>query len=87
MTGMAPSIDDARKNALRKIESIEFEGKQFRKDIGMTDLSEITGAAANCASYSSSGVSIEQGNEFVDKIKRHIQSTLIEGTEQVNLQI
>lgn len=86
MTGMAPNIDDARKNALRKIESIEFEGKQFRKDIGMADLNEITGAA-NCASYSSSGVSIEQGNEFVDKIKRHIQSTLIEGTEQVNLQI
>ncbi|PAV86439.1 hypothetical protein WR25_21035 [Diploscapter pachys] len=82
VTGMAPNIDDARKNALRKIESIEFEGKQFRKDIGMADLNEITGAA-NCASYSSSGVSIEQGNEFVDKIKRHIQSTLIEGTEQI----
>jgi phosphoribosylamine---glycine ligase len=38
VTGVAPSIEEAAKLSVRAAESIEFEGKQFRRDIGWREM-------------------------------------------------
>ena len=38
VTGLGPTIADARRHSLRAAERIEFAGKQFRTDIGWREL-------------------------------------------------
>jgi len=39
VTGLAPTVHDAQKRSLAAAHSIQFDGKQFRSDIGWRELS------------------------------------------------
>ncbi|VDO68361.1 unnamed protein product [Heligmosomoides polygyrus] len=76
VTTLAPSASEAREAAIRASEAVQFEGKFFRKDIGlMKTIRSLT--------YGDSGVDISEGNAFVGDIKDLVMSTLRSGTEQI----
>ncbi|CAD6185322.1 unnamed protein product [Caenorhabditis auriculariae] len=77
VTALADSLEEARKKANQAAESVRFEGKQFRTDIG------VRRELKNCVTYAASGVNIEQGNAFVSGVKKLTLATLLPGTEQI----
>lgn len=78
VTTLAPSASEAREAAIRASEAVQFEGKFFRKDIGLMKQETI-----RSLTYGDSGVDISEGNAFVGDIKDLVMSTLRSGTEQI----
>ncbi|KAF1748160.1 hypothetical protein GCK72_024627 [Caenorhabditis remanei] len=78
VTSMADSLHKARAHANKIAEQIEFQGKQFRRDIGKY-LDTVTPSL----SYGASGVNIDEGNQFVEDIKKLVKKTLLPGATQI----
>jgi len=81
VTGLGDSLPAALQAAYARIESISFEGMQYRKDIGQRGLAghkEITESPSITSgglSYAATGVSIDAGNRAVDLMRNAVRST------------
>lgn len=71
LTVVATGLDliEARHRVYGAIESIEFEGMQFRRDIGWREIAQSTGG------YAASGVNIDEGNRAVALMKKKVEAT------------
>ncbi|EGT43187.1 hypothetical protein CAEBREN_09378 [Caenorhabditis brenneri] len=78
VTSMAETLQEAREHANEVASGIEFNGKQFRRDIGKS-LETFTPSL----SYEASGVNIDEGNQFVEDIKTLVKKTLLPGANQI----
>lgn len=80
VTGVQPSLPMALACAYHGIEHIEFEGMQYRNDIGarIGELSETAGGQTllpRITTYADAGVDIEAGSRAVAMMKRDVLST------------
>ena len=84
VTAVADTLALALERAYVGVERIHFEGRQFRRDIGvirdMTDQDSKDSAASAPApepesQYKAAGVNIDAGNDVVQKIKAALRST------------
>ena len=69
VTGTGATVTEARANAYSRAASIDFSGKQFRRDIAWRAIARTAGG------YSESGVDIDAGHETVDRMKAAVQAT------------
>jgi phosphoribosylamine--glycine ligase/phosphoribosylaminoimidazole synthetase len=67
VTGLGETLRTARNQAYARLDAIDFEGKQVRRDIGHRALSGLT--------YAQAGVSLEAGAEVVSSIKDVVRET------------
>ena len=80
VTGVQPSLPMALACAYHGIEHIEFEGMQYRNDIGahITELSAADGGESllpRHTTYADAGVNIEAGSRAVAMMEREVLST------------
>ncbi|VDK59639.1 unnamed protein product [Anisakis simplex] len=75
VTSKALSMDEARNLAYDTVNKIDFEGKTFRKDIGLKYATKRTLA------YADSGVNISEGNLLIEKIKSICSRTKLPSTD------
>jgi phosphoribosylamine--glycine ligase/phosphoribosylaminoimidazole synthetase len=73
VTGIGENLETALRNAYTALEHVRFDGMQFRRDIGKTNL--VVGAHGNAPSYASSGVNISEGTRAVQLMKDAVKST------------
>ncbi len=69
VTGTGATVTEARANAYSRAASIDFSGKQFRRDIAWRAVARTAGG------YAESGVDIDAGHETVDRMKAAVQAT------------
>lgn len=79
-TSIAPSLDEALSGAYKTMSTIHWPGMHYRKDIAHRALSHRRVFPAQPKhgtnmTYASAGVSIENGNTFVERIKPLVVST------------
>ncbi|KAG0228388.1 Bifunctional purine biosynthetic protein ade1 [Actinomortierella wolfii] len=76
-TGVAKDLRTAVDRAYAGVQTIEFEGMFFRKDIAHRAFKYLAeqSATANQMTYAQSGVSIDAGNLLVQKIKPLVKAT------------
>jgi phosphoribosylaminoimidazole synthetase len=67
VTGIGENLEIALKNAYTALEFVKFEGMQFRRDIGKSNVV--------ASSYASSGVNIAEGTRAVQLMKDAVKST------------
>ncbi|KAI3658282.1 hypothetical protein MP638_000373 [Amoeboaphelidium occidentale] len=72
-------LKSALSAAYTRLESINFEGMQFRKDIGHRALNPK--GTVSSATYADAGVSIDRGNKLVDRIKAFTKKTKRPGSD------
>lgn len=65
VTGLGDDLPSALQAAYRRVETIHFEGMQYRTDIGAKVLS----------AYGAAGVNIDAGNRAVELMKEDVRST------------
>ncbi|KAG6821381.1 hypothetical protein H0H93_014178 [Arthromyces matolae] len=80
VSAYAPSIEEALEAAYVGVDSISFEGKTFRRDIGHRAL-DTTHDAAPGLTYAQAGVSVDAGNDLVERIKPYVRSTRRTGAD------
>ena len=81
VVGTGKSMRESVDNAYTGIEFVQFDGKQFRTDIGHRALTRPAKAKSNGLSYAAAGVSIDAGNSFVENIKSVVGSTKRPGAD------
>jgi phosphoribosylamine--glycine ligase/phosphoribosylaminoimidazole synthetase len=69
VTGIGATVSEARTNAYSRAASIDFPGKQMRRDIAWRAIARTAGG------YAESGVDIDAGHETVDRMKAAVQAT------------
>lgn len=80
-TATATSLEEALKNSYAGIETIHFEDVFYRKDIAHRAFRQRE--AQQSLTYASAGVSIDAGNDLVNKIKSNVAKTKRPGTDAV----
>lgn len=81
-TATAPTLKEAVAKAYKGVEHIKFNNKYNRKDIAyraFRDAEQASGAAA--ITYETAGVSVDNGNLLVEKIKAKVKSTKRSGAD------
>ncbi|SMN18048.1 similar to Saccharomyces cerevisiae YGL234W ADE5,7 Bifunctional enzyme of the 'de novo' purine nucleotide biosynthetic pathway [Maudiozyma saulgeensis] len=78
-TAIAKTLKDAVAKAYEAVDCIDFKGKYFRKDIAHRAFDENTSKTS--ITYSDSGVSVDNGNLLVQKIKDMVKSTRRPGAD------
>lgn len=80
----ASAVSDTLKGAVDKayeaVEGIQFEGRYFRKDIAHRAFRD-TENKSQGITYADAGVSVDNGNLFVEKIKNMVKSTRRPGAD------
>lgn len=69
VTGLGPSLADARAVAYDRAAAITWPGRQMRRDIGWRAV------AAGVGSYAAAGVDIDAGNDAVSRMKAAVEAT------------
>lgn len=69
VTGLGPTLAEARSRAYEAAALISFDGMYLRRDIGWREIAMTSGG------YASAGVDIDEGNRTVDLIKSKVEST------------
>ncbi|KAJ5902501.1 Bifunctional purine biosynthetic protein ADE1 [Penicillium taxi] len=80
-TATASTLEEAVSKSYEGIATIHFDGMFFRKDIAHRAFRQT--AAATSLTYASAGVSIDAGNELVNRIKKSVGLTKRPGTDAV----
>jgi phosphoribosylamine--glycine ligase / phosphoribosylformylglycinamidine cyclo-ligase len=76
----AETLEEAVKNAYSGVELITFDRMQYRKDIAYRALRAVPSIQEELT-YASAGVSIDAGNEFVERIRKAVASTRRPGSD------
>ncbi|CCE65907.1 hypothetical protein TPHA_0N01260 [Tetrapisispora phaffii CBS 4417] len=79
-TATASTLEQAVKNAYQVVDRIDFKNKYFRKDIAHRAFKHIQNTKQSIT-YADAGVSVDNGNLFVDKIKAKVKSTQRPGAD------
>ncbi|KKK22009.1 phosphoribosylformylglycinamidine cyclo-ligase [Aspergillus rambellii] len=79
-TATASSLEEALRKSYAGIDTIHFEGMFYRKDIAHRAFRQ---RDAQSLTYASAGVSIDAGNDLVNKIKSCVAKTKRPGTDAV----
>jgi phosphoribosylamine--glycine ligase/phosphoribosylaminoimidazole synthetase len=69
VTGIGPDLATARARAYRRMASLQFDGRQVRRDIGWRAV------GAQLTSYAATGVDIDEGTRAVDRMKAAVERT------------
>jgi phosphoribosylamine--glycine ligase/phosphoribosylaminoimidazole synthetase len=69
VTGLGPTLIEAREAAYERVARIQFDGMQVRRDIGWRAL------GARLASYAAAGVDIDEGSRAVAEMKASVEAT------------
>lgn len=72
VTGLGEDLPHALEAAYRAVDKIQFDGMQYRKDIGKRQTAAL---GSSLAAYAASGVSIDAGNQAVDLMCTAVRST------------
>lgn len=78
-SAQASTLEEAVKKAYAGVETIQFEGRQFRKDIAHRAFKQA--APTEKLTYEAAGVSVDAGNALVQRIKTAVRSTRIPGAD------
>jgi len=78
---VAENLGQAVKKAYRGVECIKFDKMFYRQDIAHRALKPTTSATREALTYASSGVSIDAGNAFVERIRKAVLSTARRGAD------
>lgn len=81
-TAVAPTLKDAVAQAYKGVDAVEFNGKYNRKDIAYKAFRDAEKTEGGIT-YAQAGVSIDNGNKFVQQIKEKVKSTARPGTDSV----
>ncbi|RDB29631.1 Bifunctional purine biosynthetic protein ADE1 [Hypsizygus marmoreus] len=81
VSAYAPTIQEALKAAYIGVDSVSFEGKTYRRDIGHRALSAVAATKQTGLTYAQAGVSIDAGNSLVENIKPYVRSTRRPGAD------
>ena len=86
VTAVAQTLPECLEKAYKGMKQVQFDGMHFRKDIGHRALARLSdtqnGTSSNGGmSYADSGVSIDAGNDLVEKIKSVVKSTRRAGSD------
>lgn len=79
-SAVAPTLREAVDKAYQAVECIKFKNRYFRKDIAHRAF-KAADQNANGITYADSGVSVDNGNLFVQKIKDKVKSTRRAGAD------
>lgn len=71
-TGWGNDLHAAIKNAYQAVSAIQFDGMQFRSDIGDKGLQNLSDPSS---AYSAAGVNIDAGNRAVSLMRKSVRST------------
>lgn len=80
VSAFGPTIQEAVNAAYAGVDQITFEGKTYRKDIAHRALNAIK-ASPEKLTYATAGVSVDAGNDLVDKIKPYVRATRRSGAD------
>ncbi|CUS24216.1 LAQU0S14e02806g1_1 [Lachancea quebecensis] len=82
-SAVAPTLREAVDKAYQGVECIKFANRYFRKDIAHRAFKAAEKSAANSKSitYAEAGVSVDNGNLLVQKIKQKVKSTRRAGAD------
>ena len=69
VTGLGADLATARNHAYRRLASLQFPGRQIRRDIGWRAV------GAQVTSYASTGVDIDEGTRAVEQMKEAVERT------------
>jgi len=78
---IAPTLKQAVSDAYAALSEISFEGMYYRRDIAARGLAAAPNARDAKLTYQFSGVSVEAGNTFVERIKSVVASTKRPGAD------
>ncbi|CDO91701.1 unnamed protein product [Kluyveromyces dobzhanskii CBS 2104] len=80
-SAVAPTLKEAVDKAYQGVEAIQFNNRYFRKDIAHRAFKSSAAAAGKSITYAEAGVSVDNGNLLVEKIKATVKSTSRPGTD------
>jgi phosphoribosylamine--glycine ligase/phosphoribosylformylglycinamidine cyclo-ligase len=78
LTGWGKDLPEALRKAYLAVEKVSFPGMQYRKDIGIANISPSQSPPAEPVfqnAYAHAGVSIDHGNQAVELMRQAVQST------------
>jgi len=76
----ASTLEEAVKKAYAGVEKVSFEGKYFRKDIAHRAFRD-SNKPQQSITYAQAGVSVDEGNRFVEEIKAKVKATRRPGAD------
>ncbi|GAV54649.1 hypothetical protein ZYGR_0AN01170 [Zygosaccharomyces rouxii] len=80
-SAVGPTLREAVDNAYQAVKCIHFKNSYYRKDIAHRAFRAADVAASSGITYADSGVSVDNGNLLVQKIKEKVKSTSRPGAD------
>ncbi|KND03672.1 phosphoribosylamine-glycine ligase [Spizellomyces punctatus DAOM BR117] len=81
VTAVAGDLQEALKLANSSVLLVQFDGAQFRRDIGHRALALLGSKKTSGATYAQAGVNIDAGNLLVEKLKPLVKATRRPGAD------
>lgn len=80
-SAVASTLKEAVDKAYQGVEAIQFKGRYFRRDIAHRAFKAANSSNNKSITYAEAGVSVDNGNLLVEKIKATVKSTSRPGTD------